>query len=399
MTDGAATDTDTDAADALGRERRERLETAIGDALASRDAAAFVHVGSESEPTLGYCESALSPGDDAAFGTEPKLERRADVVAIGYDGDEWLARRADGSAHPAARLAEALADRGASGTVLTPSTIPHDAALYLENAGFELASTDVVARARAAKTTGERDRIAAAQEAASDGIRQAASLLAGATVESDSAGDRLAADGTALTAERLRVAVDEAIVAAGAFPAGNTAVDSGRGDDGALRPGEPIVVAVAPRGPDGYHGRLVRTFVVDSDGGRERRAHVAVTQAFRSSRAMLTAGPESVTAVEADLEAEIRAFGEDGRIETRVAGVGLEPAERPIDGADDVAPGTVVRLEAAVELEAEGGDETETATENGGWLRLADVLVKEADGVSLLESPSRSLEPTALLED
>lgn len=397
MTDGTSSDSDAnvDAAGALASERRGRLESAVGDALASRDGAAFVHVGAGADPALAYCRSALEGAAalESSSTSNAALERTA-TVAIGYDGGEWLVRRAEGATHPAARLAEALAERaGGPGTVLTPATIPHDAALYLENEGFELASTDAVARARAEKTAVERDRIATVQAAASAGIRRGAALLTDATVDSDgdAEDERLAVDGDPLTAERLRVAVDEAIVTAGAFPAGNTAVSPG----GDLRPGEPIVVAVAPRGADGYHGRLVRTFVVDSDGGRERRAHVAVTQAFRSSQAMLTAEAESVTAVEADLEAEIRAFGEDGRVETRVAGVGLEPDERPIDGADDVAPGSVVRLEAAVELESE--DETETANADGSWIRLADVLEKREDGISWLEAPSRSLEPTALL--
>ncbi len=68
-------------------------------------------------------------------------------------------------------------------------------------------------------------------------------------------------DGTATTVDRLRREIDEAIVAAGAFPAGNTSVDVGstdttdrrsneptaaRSDEPTtVRPGEPIVVSVA----------------------------------------------------------------------------------------------------------------------------------------------------------
>jgi len=56
---------------------------------------------------------------------------------------------------------------------------------------------------------------------------------------------------------RLRIAIDEAIVGAGAFPVGTTAVnpDSSAGTDAeSLRPGEPIVLETAPRGPAGYYG-------------------------------------------------------------------------------------------------------------------------------------------------
>nr|WP_245550113.1 M24 family metallopeptidase [Halopiger xanaduensis] len=399
----------------------DHLEAVLDDELASRDGAAFVHAGTAHDPTVRYClqlssASGSSPSDFADTGSSDWHGTAArTVVAIGYDGIDWLCRSSAASeVHPAVELATDLAERlsssdGADGTegedattVLTPSTIPHDAALYLESEGeFSLASTDAIDRARAEKTDGERTRIEIAQGAAAAGIRRGASVLASATVEDG----RLVADGTPLTPGRLRTAIDEAIVAAGAFPAGNTGVETGGADDSeaALRPGEPIGLSAAPRGPDGYHGRLARTLVVDGDGGRERRAHVAVTQAFRSSRAMLTAGTESVTAVEADLEAEIRAFGEDGGIETRVAGIGLEPRERPVAGGDDVGPSSVVCLEAAVELD--GGEDGGRAGGGGTRIRLADVFARggeTGDGrtdVERLAALSRSLEPTALLED
>ncbi|QSX00209.1 M24 family metallopeptidase [Haloterrigena alkaliphila] len=381
------------------------LESVVAGALADRDVAAFVHVGTARDPGVRYCQSILErrlrPGEDR------------DVVAVAFDGDEWLTETTDGTvSHPAETLADRLANRGETEpdaeprTILTPAAIPHDAALYLERAGFDLASTAVLERARATKTADERERIAAAQAAAGVGIRRAAALLADATI----ADGRLVADGEAVTPTRLRTAVDAAIVEAGAFPAGNTVVnpDSGHvpssldgasaGDgtstggtteDQPLAPGEPIVLETAPRGPAGYHGGLVRTLVVDSDGGKERRAHVAVTQAFRSAAAMLTAGAESVTSVEADLEAEIRAFGEDGAVETRVSGVGLESRERPLAGGEDVEPDHVVRLEAAVRVD------------EGQWLRIADLLAKGEAGerAAYLPAPSQSLDPTALLEE
>ncbi|GAB3666580.1 M24 family metallopeptidase [Halopiger thermotolerans] len=405
------------------------LEAVLDDELASRDATAFVHAGPVRDPELRYCLQLSAASRSATSGSASADTGRGDrngtrgrtVVAIGYDGTDWLCRSADESgAHPAVELARDLSERASSAadssvdaggstdeaptTVLTPPTIPHDAALYLESEGaFSLSSTDAVDRARAEKTDGERARIEAAQRAAAAGVRRGASVLASAAVEDG----RLVADGAPLTADRLRTAIDAAIVEAGAFPRGNTVVEFAGADDGAdsaLRPGEPIVLAATPRGPDGYHGRLARTLVVDGDGGRERRAHVAVTQAFRSSRAMLTAGTESVTAVEADLEAEIRAFGEDGRIEAQVAGVGLEPCERPVAGGDDVGPGSVVRLEAAVDLDGETDEQN--ADGNGTWIRIADVFAKDsgvdADGrtdVERLAALSRSLEPTALLGD
>lgn len=349
-------------------------ETALSDALEAREATAFVHAGTPRDPAIRYCDPTLDAGRHA----------------IAFDGEEWHVRSADassgsgsGSTHPADALASQLIDDGLAGTVLTPARIPHDAALYFEQAGFTLSSSDAVSEARATKTVEERDRIATAQAAASAGVRRAASLLAAATT----ADGRLAVDGDVLTPEDLRIATDEAIASTGAFPDGNTAVDPGP-DAETLRPGEPIVVAVAPREIGGYHGGLVRTFVVDGDGGLERRAHIGVTHAFRSATAMLTADTHSVTAVEADLEAEVRAFGFDDHdgIEPRVAGVGLEPQERPQRGGHEVGPGTVVRLDVGVALD------------DRRRIRLADVVAVEAERVRPLESPSQSLDPAAALE-
>ncbi|AGB30334.1 hypothetical protein Natpe_0403 [Natrinema pellirubrum DSM 15624] len=379
--DGATDRPGFDDGTELGRERRRHAADVLSTALADRDGAAFVHAGVDHDPGIRYA-----------------CDRPADTTAVAYDGtaDEWLVRSsADGAGgHPADRLASALADRGLEGTVLAPPRIPHDAALYLERAGFDLASTDALERARATKTAGERERIAAAQRAAAAGVRRAASLLAESTVVDG----RLAvgehddgADPEPLTATHLRTAIDEAIVGAGGLPAGNTAVDpdSSRDPDEPLRPGEPIVIAAAPREPAGYYGGLVRTLVVDSDGGRERRVHVAVTQSFRSARSMLTAGVESVTAVEADLEAEVRSFGFDTEqtVTTEVAGVGLEPRERPLAGGDEVGPGAVVRLDVA------------GAVGPGSRIRIADVLAvtDEGERPEWLATPSQSLSPASLL--
>ncbi|RQG96399.1 M24 family metallopeptidase [Natrarchaeobius chitinivorans] len=371
------------------------LEEFLEAELDARDGTAFVHAGPNRVPDLRYCVAAAAEGDsgsrwgqiDSPSGSletdSLSRSKAADglAIAIAFDGDRWSLESGLPASAPADRLAGELADRLEGETLLTPARIPHDAALFLERQGFSLASTDVLARARAKKAPTERERIATAQRAAAAGIRRAASALAEATVEDG----WLRREETQLTRERLRIAIDEGIVSAGGYPAGNTVVESGT-DAGELRPGEPIVLEVAPREPTGYHGALARTLVVDADGGRERRAHVAVTQALRSARAMLTAGSESVTAVEADLEAEIRAFGEDGPIETRVSGLGLETAERPLEGSDDVEPGTIVRLEAATRLA------------DGVWVRIADSIEKTADGAAVLEAPSRSLEPTTVLE-
>ena len=338
---------------------RRQLETALREELDEREAGAFVAVGPGTAPAIRYC---LPDAFDH-------------TVAIAVDGGGFLEVTA-ASNHPAERLAARLDERGTEGPLLTPRTIPHDAALYLEAAGFSVASSDVLSRARARKTADELACIESVQAAATAGLERARSMLSDATVADGS----LEIDGEILTGEGVRRAIDEAIVTAGGFPAGNTAVGAG-GRDGSdpLSAGEPIVLATAPYGPEGYHAGLVRTIVVDGDGGRERRAHVAADSALKSAATMLRAGEQSVEAVEGDLEAEVMAFGFEEGIDATVSGVGLEPRERPGRG-DAITEGSVVRLEAAVEDDAFGS------------VRLAELVVVDG-GTRVLESPSRSLRP------
>ncbi|OIB58410.1 M24 family metallopeptidase [Natrialba sp. SSL1] len=390
----------------------------IDEALTQREAAAFVHVGFAREPAIQYCLDRY--GQEAVRDDRHTLSPAdADLIALSCDGERWEVRsrprkpgRGESETHPASQLASTLADRHGSATVLTPATIPHDAALYLENAGLTLASTDVLERARANKTASERARIETAQAAARAGIRRAAAVLAdaavvdGELVSGDDASEPVRDDdaGEPITPDRLRIEVDEAIVSAGAYPAGNTAI-SPESDperipstadtaDTPLRPGDPIVIRTAPREPGGYHGGLVRTLVVDGDGGRERRAHVGATQSFRSASAMLTADTETVGAVEADLEAEVRSFGfEDAdAVDTSVGGVGLAALESPCKLTGEIEPGSVVQLESAVRVE------------EGVWLRIADVLARGRDQDQDGKRPewlaplSRSLDPETVRE-
>lgn len=341
-------------------DRRRHLEAAIHEELDEREAGAFVAVGPGTTPEIRYC----LPGAPAH------------TVAAAVDHEGWIERTDAPPAHPTEQLAARLTERGVTDTILAPPDLPHDAALYLESAGFTLASSDVLSRARARKTPGELARVESAQAAATAGVERARSVIANATVADGS----LEVDGQFLTGGTVRRTIDEAVVAAGGFPAGNTAVDAG-GRDGAtpLPAGEPIVLSTAPCGPDGYHAGLVRTVVVDGDGGRERRAHVAADSALKSAATMLRAGDQSVEAVEGDLEAEVMAFGFEEGIDATVSGVGLEPRERPGRG-DTIAGGSVVRLEVAVE-DVTGGD-----------VRLAELVVVD-EGTRVLESPSRSLSP------
>ncbi|MFC7232987.1 hypothetical protein ACFQMM_23320 [Saliphagus sp. GCM10025308] len=99
---------------------------------------------------------------------------------------------------------------------------------------------------------------------------------------------------------------------------------------------------------------------------------------------MASAGEHTVSALEADLEAEIRAFGfgESDAIDVQVSGIGLEPRERPIGSGESIAVGTTICVDAAVGADA-------------GRVRLADVLVRTEDDAQWLSSASWSMQPSS----
>lgn len=244
--------------------------------------------------------------------------------------------------------------------------------------------------------TGTRTRIEGiehAQLAAGAGVRRVAAVLSTASDERGHlVADRATPEtgelidvGDDLTAERLRSVLSDELAEWNANAAEGTTVESGGNENGRLTPGEPIVVGVTPR-REGYHGRLVRTFVVGGDGGKERRAAVALDGAFRSAKALVTAREVTVGAVEGDLAAEIRAFGfdEDDGIETWVHGVGAETRENPREPGDAIEPGTVVAVEAAVD----GGGERR--------IRFGDLLVRGTERARWIDAPPRSLDPSAV---
>ena len=230
----------------------------------------------------------------------------------------------------------------------------------------------------------KRDDLERAQTAAAESVRRGARLLTTATVENG----HLTLDGEPLTADRLLTVIEGELDEYTVGYDDRTVVKSGSGGlESPLTPGDPIQLDVRPIF-GAYYGRLARTFVVDSDGGTERRSQIALDGAFRSTKALVSARSATVGAIEADLEAEIRAFGFDAsdEIETRVFGVGPKSPRRPLDPKLEVGPGTIVAIEAAVD----GGE--------GRRVRIADLLVRERDGATWLGSLPRSLNPSTVAE-
>lgn len=370
----------------------------LADELAARDAEAVVAVGDGADPTLRYLTRFVGPDrpyafvfadGDAALCAPTLFEAQARRE---FAGDVVYEPAALEATAPGARAAEVLAARGVeAGPVLVPADIPHDAAVRLQDAGYELAATDVVARARRTKTTAEVDAVRRTARAAEAGLAAVASLLADADLE----GRRLVVDDTALTTGRVRRVADAAMAEAGAGAAGNTVVGAGRTaadlhfqGDVPVRPGAPVLVDVSPRGPAGYHADCTRTFLPDGDEGWVRRAHVAVRSALADALAAVEPGATGTTVHEA-AAAELRAHGfavdrggDTGFVHGTGHGVGLALHEDPgLPGPTTLEPGHVVTVEPGVYDPTEGG------------VRLEELVVVTDDGHEVLTDRPLALDP------
>ena len=317
---------------------------------------------------------------------------------------------------------EACADKESDRTVLVPASIPHDAAVFLERAGNELTATTAVDTARERKSTAELARLRRVQRATAAGMQRAETVLAEATARDDATRDdggdgasvgskdathddddathdrggvesdvpertQLRWNETALTTERLRREVNSVLAAHGVCDGGNTVIGAGRsaadlhfvGDDPIYR-GETVLIDISPRGPDGYYGDMTRTFVVDGDGGWERRAYVAVSAARSAALAELEPGVAAGT-VHAEASAELAAYGfdpnatedESGFTHGTGHGVGVSLHESPsLSSGTTLRPGHVVTVEPGVYDPAVGG------------VRLEDLAVVTEGGYEIL---------------
>ena len=382
--------------------------TPIDDAIAAADAVGFVAVGDRFDPDLRYLvgfgpleqaaavvriaeTSVLCPPSGSVTRAERRFDGRIATERVGDPAGERAAAVLDAEVGEAERSVDAAA------TVLVPPTIPHDAAVYLERAGYELESTVGVADARATKSTAEIDAIGTVQRAADAGVRAAEGMVAAADVGDDSI---LTIEGRPLTTARLRRATNAELVTRDVTDAGNTVVAGGPGDqrmpgvggppehDTHICAGDPVAIAVAPRGPHGYHGFLSRTFVVDSDGGWERRAYVAVESALDAALAEIEAGVVAA-AVGREARAELTAFGFDPGAEAAADGpgvpghgVGLSRRERPwLDADAELEAGNVVAVDPRV------------AASEQGVVRLSGLVAVTADGYERLDDGDVSFSP------
>jgi Xaa-Pro aminopeptidase len=419
-------DTDTDIGPTENAVRSERLERArrlVRTGLRKRDAGAFVHAADDGDGTYLGAPAAVLTADRAV------LLRTADGgPRPPTPTPDAEVRTVDDPPGAVARVARELT-AGTETTVLTPRSVRHDAALFLEEAGFEVASTTALGTARARKTPAEREAVRRLGTATATGIDAVRRELAAATVRDgrlhlDDAGDARDAgsggghetdgddgdetgdsdasgddkdgdsDSDALTASSLTKHLRVAL-ARGGVDAGDSRVWSVEGGGAALVAGRPVVVACRPVGPDGTRLHAATTVVVDGDGGWERRASLALDHAHRAGRQQLDAAldgdPETAGSVEAEIRAELAAYGFETST-VAVHGVGCSGREAP-QGGDDVEAGQVVVVSATVERT---DDETTTEARRADLVTRAETLLLGADGdVERLVSLPTSLTPSA----
>ena len=383
---------------------------AVRAAVDEVDAVGFVHVGGRADPALRYLTRVDGPDRETAvvFLSGDKTADPEAVYCVPNDvigeaatfgqiewGDE-INRRVAGRGPTTAtgqQIVRLLDDRfgESTGTLLVPRTIPHDTAVFLRQAGYELQSTPAVATARATKTPAERDCLRAVQEAATAGMARAEAAL----VASEPIDGELMVDGRPLTTERLRRRIDAELASLGVEPAASTRIEAPTAAADRLPAGEPIRIHLAPRGPHGYRGHLTRTVAVDSRGGWERRAFIAAEAGLRAAARQLEPGVD-VSTVETEAIAEVGAYGfavasDENAMAARAVGtadgIGLSAYEFPVCGSEgELTPGSVIAVETGV-------DDPEH-----GSVRLGTLFGVSTGGAqTLVEYPS-SLSPVDRLD-
>jgi Xaa-Pro aminopeptidase len=231
--------------------------------------------------------------------------------------------------------------------------------LYVEmilQAGIEVdCDFDLGVLERRRKDGQELAWIREAQQATEAAMEMACRMVARAHARADGV---LHSDGTPLTAERVRAAIDHflldrgyanppAIVAGG--PVGADCHDYGAGE---LRTGEPVIIDIFPRNRTTlYNGDCTRTVVHGDIPDEVRRMHAAVSAA---KVAAIAAARSGITG-EAIHRATVTALAEHGYYESRP---GVEPLKK-----SPVQPGSPdsSAIGAARPQEARGQDSTSRA--------------------------------------
>ena len=270
---------------------------------------------------------------------------------------------------------------------VVPSTFPLQVADHLRANGVEItADRDRFVQRRRVKNDAEIAGIRRAQHAAEAAMDAARELLRAAERQNGS----LMLDGEQLTCERIKLAVEQAFTANGAFAdefivshGAQTAVGHDMGS-GPIAPDEPICLDLFPRDRDsGCFADMTRVFVVGTPSDELLEYHKLCLEALERSVAAVKPGvPGSeLHKISCDVFEEhgyptlrSKQPGEvlqDGFYHSLGHGVGLEVHEEPSlgRGPGELVAGDVIAVEPGLYRNGYGGCRLEDlvlVTENGG---------------------------------
>ncbi|HXZ57796.1 MAG TPA: Xaa-Pro peptidase family protein [Gaiellaceae bacterium] len=280
-----------------------------------------------------------------------------------------------------------------------PSTFPLELADHLRANGIDVtADREHFVRRRRVKNEAELAGIRRAQHAAEAGMSAARELLRAAEREN---GD-LVLDGEPLTCERLKVAVEQAFTANGAFAdefivshGPQTAVGHDMGS-GPIAPGEPICLDLFPRDREsGCFADMTRVFVVGEPSEELAEYHRLCREALEASVAAVkpgVAGSELHRICSKVFEEHgyptllSKQPGEvlkDGFYHSLGHGVGLEVHEQPNlgRGPGELVAGDVIAVEPGLYRHGYGG------------CRLEDLVLVTEGGAEVLTDYPYDLAP------
>ena len=280
-----------------------------------------------------------------------------------------------------------------------PSTFPLEVADHLRANGIEvIADREHFVRRRRVKNPAELAGIRRAQHAAEAGMTAARELLRNAEQQN---GD-LVLDGEPLTCERLKMAVEQAFTANGAFAdefivshGPQTAVGHEMGS-GPIAPGEPVCLDLFPRDREsGCFADMTRVFVVGEPSEELAEYHRLCREALEASVAAVkpgVAGSELHRICSKVFEEHgyptllSKVPGEvlkDGFYHSLGHGVGLEVHEDPAlgRGPGELVAGDVIAVEPGLYRHGYGG------------CRLEDLVLVTEDGAEVLTDYPYDLAP------
>jgi Xaa-Pro aminopeptidase len=282
---------------------------------------------------------------------------------------------------------------------VAPSTFPLEAADHLRANGIDVkADRRHFVDRRRSKNEAELAGIRRAQRAAEAGMDAAREILRSAERKNGA----LVVGGEPLTCERVKLAVEQAFTASGAFAdefivshGPQTAVGHDMGS-GPIAPDEPVCLDLFPRDREsGCFADMTRVFVVGTPSDELREYHRLCREALDRSVAAIKPGVEGSELHRISCEVfeehgyptlRSKAPGEvlqDGFYHSLGHGVGLEVHEEPTLGRapGELVAGDVVAVEPGLYRNGYGG------------CRLEDLVHVTEDGPEVLTEYPYDLEP------